>query len=92
MFPLVQEYTDRLYEDIEFAVVDEVNKERFMRGEPYTPYAQLTSGVNVTSFFGFARVPGMKETLYLCMSNNNRISSVHVNFQFQTFQIEQEYQ
>ena len=92
LFPLVQEYPEGLSEDIEFAVVDEANKERFMRGEPYSPYAQMTSKVNVTSFFGFAKVPDMKQTLYLCLSNNNRISPVHVNFQFVTFVIEPEYQ
>jgi len=90
-FPLQQEYPDEIYEDIEFAILDETNKDRFLRGEQYTPFSELTYGRGINSSFGFAKVPDQKNILYLCMANNNRVSPVQVSFQLQTFQIEQEY-
>ena len=90
-FPMQQEYPEGLYEDIEFAIVDELNKDRFLRGEPYSPFTELTCGKSITTSFGFAKVPESKNQLYLCMANNNKVSPVQVNFQLQTFQLEQDY-
>jgi len=90
LFPTVEQFPSELFEDVEYAILDEINKNHFLRGEPYTPFDALTQGIEVTTHFGFAKVPDGKQELYLCVANNNKMSPVNVFFQYQTFQIEQE--
>lgn len=86
--PLIQEHPEIFVEDIEFAILDQNNRDRFMKNEGYfSPYGVQKTNVQVE--LGVMDFIDTKEYLkYACFKNNNK--STKVRFGFRAFAIRKE--
>lgn len=75
---------DNLHEAVEYAIVDDFNKNKFEKGEPYTAYNNIKS-FRSKSDYGNALPPEATQQLHLCICNHNKLTPVKVYFHFETF-------
>ncbi len=87
-FPNLRNYPKYFTEDVEFAIVDLQNKDKFLRGIPYrkvnisrAEYIKVDSGWTIT--------PPNPDTLYyVCFHNNNERTPIKLVFKYFTIDIE----
>lgn len=78
------EYKPYLSEDVEYAIVDLVNSERFLNAKPYSRL-NLSKYHLVTAAEGISLMPTSPDAEYfLCVCNNNKTTPVDVFFTYFT--------
>lgn len=75
-------------EFIEYAIVDELNKEKFEAGQNYTPARPGWAKRNAVVDHGNSAF--MEGTaLFLCLCNENKMSPVDVFFKYEIYDLEE---
>lgn len=77
-----QKYQSYFSEDVEYAVVDYVNSQRFLKGENFVKM-NSSSFKYVSTDEGIAfKPPTPKEEYFICMANNNKNTKIDVFFAY----------
>lgn len=89
-FPTEVMYPDAFVEDVEYAVVDEFNRTRFLKGQRYNKLNYRPKQF-VTVDQGFTFTPFSTDEIYhVCFSNNNKRTPIKVYFRYFTINAEKE--
>lgn len=87
-FPSTKNYPAYFSEDVEYAIVDDVNKDRFLRGENYL-FNNYRKSKYVTVDESWSISPPNSDTIYwICFCNNNERTPVDVIFKYFTIDTE----
>jgi hypothetical protein len=87
-FPNLRNYSNYFTEDVEYAIVDDVNKERFLRGLDYNQ-ENISRSKYVFVDNGWAISPPNADVLYhVCFRNNNQRTPINVIFKYYTIDTE----
>ncbi len=90
-YPTVNNYSQYLSEDAEYAIVDYSNMQRFLDGNRYQKLNKSNRrSAYITTDDGIAARPGLEDRIYFCACNNNKATPVNVFFKFFTIEIEEE--
>ena len=86
--PNLRNYSNYFTEDVEYAVVDAVNKDKFLKGLPYRQ-ENISRSKFVFVDSGWAISPPNAEVIYhVCFRNNNQRTPIKVVFKYFTIDTE----
>lgn len=89
-FPTKQMYPDEFIEDVEYAIVNDYNKQRFLNGERYSALNRSSSKF-VSTDEGWVFSPPNPDILYhACFHNNNERTPIKVFFKYFVINTEKE--
>lgn len=82
-FPTEVSFPDYLYEDVEYAIVDFNNKQKFLAGQRYSKLNSPSRKTTyVTADNGFSVKAPMGAEMYFCACNNNKATPIHIFFKY----------
>ncbi len=73
-------------EFVEYAIVNEINKQKFKKGEKYSSYRPGWRSQNAVTDYGNSAFPD--DNLYACFCNHNKMSPVDVFFKYELYEKE----
>jgi hypothetical protein len=89
-FPDENEYSNYLFEDAEYAIVDYYNMQKFKKGQKYKKLNQSFRNAQfITADHGISTLPSGDLDLYLCTCNNNKATPVNIYFRYVTIDYEE---
>ncbi len=73
-------------EFVEYAIVNEINKDKFEKGKKYQAFRPSWAQRNVVVDHGNSSMP--PEDLFLCLCNENKMSPLDVHFKYEVYNLE----